>query len=69
MSSGLRMPVSNLLFRRASVNTRRDGFPKTSRHRSRLMLPLVSVPVLSLHNTSILPKFWIAERYFTITFF
>ena len=33
------------------------------------MLPLVSVPVLSLHSTSMLPKFWIAERCLTITFF
>ena len=33
-----------------------------------LIVASVSVPVLSVHSTSIAPRSWIAERRFTITF-
>ena len=32
------------------------------------MRSCVSVPVLSVHSTSMAPKFWIASRRLTITF-
>ena len=56
-SSGFLMPVSKLLFRNASATTRLAGAPNASTSRSSVISPLVSVPVLSLHNTSMLPKF------------
>ena len=66
-SSGLRMPVSNWLFKCASVNGLDDSTPVGSTARSSCMTPAVSVPVLSLQSTSMLPKFWIAGRCFTMT--
>ena len=56
-SSGLRMPVSNLLLRNPSSSARPDGLPKASRERSNDIIPVVSVPVLSLQSTSRLPRF------------
>ena len=47
---------------------RSDAWPNGSRCRSSTISPLVSVPVLSLQRTSMLPKFWIAARCLTITF-
>src|SRR3974390_1088927 len=67
-SNGLRMPVAKLLLRYAKEKTDVEGFPNGSRARSNAIFPLVIVPVLSLQRTSILPKFCIAERCFTITF-
>ena len=57
MSSGLRMPVSNLLLSRARVNGRSEICPEASTEDARVITPVVSVPVLSLHRTSMLPKF------------
>ena len=56
-SSGLRIPVSNWLLMKASVNGRGDAAPDGSSARSNCIAPLVSVPVLSLHRMSMLPKF------------
>jgi hypothetical protein len=56
-SSGLRMPVSNLLLRNPNSSARQNGFPKASRERSNDMVPVVNVPVLSLQSTSRLPRF------------
>ena len=67
-SSGLLMPVSKWLFRYARENTRAEGCPKASTERSIFISPVVSVPVLSVQSTSMLPKFWIAARCLTMTF-
>ena len=63
------MPVSNALLscaerERAIGDSAPDGSSeRVERHRR----PAVSVPVLSLHRMSMLPKFWIADRCLTIT--
>ena len=49
-------------------NVRSDGVPNGSTWRSNMRQPLVSVPVLSLHKTSVLPKFCIVARFLTMTF-
>ena len=67
-SSGLLIPVSKRLFRAARNSARSEARPKGSSDASSDIVPAVSVPVLSLHRMSMLPRFWIAERCFTITF-
>ncbi len=62
------MPVSCALFRYASRRVRSAGSPKGPRQRSSSIWPLVSVPVLSLHRMSMLPKSSMAARCLTITF-
>ena len=42
--------------------------PYMSRQRFKIIRSCVSVPVLSVHRTSMAPKFWMALRRFTITF-
>src|SRR5262249_2982917 len=67
-SSGLRMPVSNRLFSQASGSGRSEGLPNASQENSSVITPVVSVPVLSLHRTSMLPRFCIAANCLTMTF-
>ena len=55
-SSGLRMPVSKRLLRRASASGRGFGSPSGPYEPSTRISPTVSVPVLSLHRTSMLPE-------------
>ena len=66
-SSGLRMPVSKRLLRRARASGRGFGSPSTAYEPSTSISPTVSVPVLSLHRMSMLPRFWIAARCLTMT--
>ena len=46
-----------LLFRKARKRARSEGFPDGSRDEFTDIVPAVSVPVLSLQSTSMLPKF------------
>ncbi len=66
-SRGLRIPVSKWLLRQASASTCGLSRPAASTCRSRLMRASVRVPVLSVHSTSIEPRFWMAGRRFTMT--
>ena len=55
------------LLRKASRSTRALSFPAGSRCCSNRILASVRVPVLSVHNTSIAPMSWIADRRLTMT--
>ena len=49
------------------ASTSSDSSPQTSTWRARKILSWVSVPVLSVHSTSMAPKFWIASSRLTMT--
>jgi hypothetical protein len=66
-SSGLSMPVSKAAFRWASRSTCAEAAPATSTAASSDIRPSVSVPVLSVHSTSMLPRSSIASSRLTIT--
>ena len=66
-SSGLRTPLSSALLTHAQRSTSSDGAPRTSTADCSVSAPRVSVPVLSLHSTSMVPRFSIAARRLTIT--
>src|SRR6266850_267563 len=55
-------------FRNASCNTPSSSLRTTSQCCSRMTWSIVSVPVLSVHRTSIAPRFWIELSRLTITF-
>ena len=61
------MPVSNAALRKASRRTSSEGRLSASRAPLRTMVPSVSVPVLSVHRMSMLPRFSIASRRRTMT--
>ena len=61
------MPVAKAAFSRAVRSTALVSCPARPTCRASLMRASVSVPVLSLHSTSIAPRSWIADRRFTIT--
>ena len=65
--SGLVTPVSNRLLTYAYRNAFSDGAPDGSKRPVSVITPLVSVPVLSLHSVSICPKFWMLDKFLTIT--
>ena len=50
------------------MSTSSESWPNTSVCRSSAIRSWVSVPVLSVHSTSIAPKFWIASSRLTMTF-
>ena len=52
----------------ASASTPSSSFNTTSQCRSRITWSIVSVPVLSVHSTSIAPRFWMALIRLTMTF-
>ena len=56
-SSGLLIPVSSLLFSHASWNVRSDGARERIHCAVQHHVARRERPVLSLHNTSMLPKF------------
>ena len=60
------MPVSKELFTQASSSTRRLSSPAESVYASRRTVASVRVPVLSVHRTSIEPRFWMAVWRLTI---
>ena len=66
-SSGLRTPLSNALLMLAHRSTSSDDLPRASTADCIFNAPSVSVPVLSLHSTSMVPRFSIADRCLTIT--
>ena len=67
-SIGLFRPLSKKLFRYASSSTRSLSLPCGSTCFSSRILASVSVPVLSVHSTSMAPMSWIAVSRLTITF-
>ncbi len=52
----------------ASASTPSSSFSTTSQCFSRMTWSIVSVPVLSVHSTSIAPRFWMALIRLTMTF-
>ena len=68
-SSGLRMPVSKQLLTAGQLSTRSLSSPSASRCRTSAMRASVSVPVLSVHSTSMAPRSWMAASRLTTTRF
>src|ERR1022692_3430289 len=67
-SSRFLRPVWKWLIRYPSNSTSSLSRPATLQCRMRTTRSSVRVPVLSVHNTSMPPKFWMALRRLTITF-
>ena len=65
--AGCACRVSKPLLTAASSSTRRALAPSVPGGRSSVMRASVSVPVLSVHSTSIAPRSWIAASRFTTT--
>ena len=61
------MPVSNAAFRKASRRTSSEWLLAASNTSLRTMVPSVSVPVLSVHRMSMLPRFSMASSRRTMT--
>ena len=66
-SSGFSIPLSKRAFRNANFRTLRLSLLLRSRAEESVTVPSVRVPVLSVHKTSMLPKFSKASRRRTIT--
>jgi hypothetical protein len=66
-SSRFFRPVWWWLLRKAQRSTSDEGVPKALQWRASAIRSCVSVPVLSVHSTSIAPRFWIASRRLTTT--